>query len=153
NRPPSWPKRTKEYQNDSIVLTEAGWTVLRTGEVLVAMGGRLSDAGVSDVIGASIVPAGAYNGGDLLRIKVVFNEKVDVDAGATILVLWDGPGGNFTCEVPADLLGVYEVQFEGMIPFGGGNLTLSGACVITGTILDAGTGTPSNLWSPHLESN
>lgn len=147
NRPPSWPKRTKEYKNDSIVLTQAGWTVLRTGEVLVAMGDRLVSAGVSDVIDVKFTET-EYEQGDALVIKVVFNEKVDVTAGATIQVLWSGLSGNFTCSVPLGLTGVYEVQFQGFVPMESGTLTLSSACVISGTIVDTGTVTPSNVVVP-----
>jgi hypothetical protein len=145
NNPPLWPKKCKEYKNDSIVLTQSGWTVLRTGEVLVAMGGRLIDAGVSDVVDIKFTEE-SYERGDPLTVKVVFNEKVDVTAGATVSVSWTG--GNFNCSVPSNLTGVYEVLFQGVVPSAAGTLSLSPETKITGTIRDTGTVNASNLNVP-----
>lgn len=147
NRPPLWTQRSKEYKNDSIVLTQAGWTVLRTGEVIVAMGNRLVSAGASDVVDVKFT-ASSYEQNDAVTVLVTFNEKVDVTAGATIQVSWTGTSGNFLCTVASNLTAVNEVAFVGTIPEESGDLSLLTGDVITGTIVDTGTATASNKSVP-----
>lgn len=151
NRPPLWTQKSKEYKNDSIVLTQAGWTVLRTGEVIVAMGNRQTDAGVSDIVDVKF-SASSYDQGDPVTVVLTFNEKVDVTAGAAIQVSWSGVGGNFSCTVPSNLTAVNEVQFTGTIPSEPGTLSLLSGAVVTGTIVDTGTLNASNKSIPsYLE--
>lgn len=144
NRAPMWPKVSGRK---TPILTSRGWEDPETGEVLVAMGGRTDDAGPSDVVDVTLDKS-AYVQGDPILVSVIFNEAVDVIAGATIELSWSGVSGNFFCTVPANVTGVNEVVFQGVIPAEAGVLQISTGAVLSGDFFDAGTAVAANISVP-----
>ena len=145
--PPNWRKKNG---NKEPIATHRGWEDPDTGEVIVAIGGLKTKAGEAN-IREIVFEETAYSQGDPLGVKVRFNEKVDVTAGATIVISWDGGSGNITLHA-AEQLDAYEITFDKqadnvtdeVVPSEAGNLSV-GAQTISGTVVDTGTAVASNL--------
>jgi hypothetical protein len=152
NNPPNWPKRNGKA---TPVLTKKGYEDPDTGEVLVAMGNRLADAGISDVVDVKFL-ATEYSQGDILEIEVTWNEAVDVLVGCTIEVAWSGVSGNFFATLAGSVTNQHRVVFTTTIPLEPGVLALMTGPVISGTVKDTGTlvnsnvVVPANLISPQI---
>jgi len=145
--PPNWRKRIGKKNP---VATERGWVDPDTGEVLVASKNLSTKAGAADILEV-IFAEEAYEQGDPLSVTVVFNEKVDVTAGATIEVSWSGVGGNFSLHA-VEQLDESRIVFDKkadlitpeVVPSEGGELSI-GAQTLSGTVVDTGTAVATNL--------
>jgi hypothetical protein len=80
--PPAWPAKNGDF---TPVATEGGWVDPVTGEVLVAISSLATKAGPGDVLSVAF-GAASYIQGAPLTVSVTFNERVDVTAGASIVV-------------------------------------------------------------------
>jgi len=136
---------TKEVQPQSLtkiqrkaVATERGWEDLETSEILVAIPELATLAGQANVVSALFDKA-AYVQADVIQVAVRYNEKVNVTAGATLLVSWSGLGGDFVLTALAQTE-VGEVVFGGVVPSEAGTLSIA-AQTIVGTIKDSNNGT------------
>lgn len=133
NSPPTW--------YPTAVATDAGWVDPDTGMVLIAISRLASKAGAGDVLSVAFGDT-AYDQGDNLSVIVRFNEKVDVAAGASIVVGWSGVSGDITLYAAAQT-GVDEVVFnkktgnvtQETVPEEAGILSI-GAQTLGGTVID-----------------
>jgi hypothetical protein len=144
------PPKSYTKIGKNAVATESGWEDSETGEVLVAIRQLATVAGEANVIGASFA-ALQYAQGEALKVVVRFNEKVNVTAGATLLITWSANPLGITAYA-AGQLNVSEVAFDKdsmgsplLVPMEAGELSLA-AQTISGTVKDASDGlTDSNL--------
>ena len=142
------PRITNPHGNDP-VATKRGWEDPDTGELLVAIGELTTKAGAGDILEVSFVTSELAQGDDL-SVLVRFNERVDVTAGASIVVTWDGGSGNVTLYAAAQT-NKNEILFDKqsdnttqeVVPSETGALSIA-AQTLGGTIKDAGTVTNSN---------
>lgn len=134
--PPKWVKK------DTCSATKKGWQNNRTKEVVVAIGNLHTKGGQANVSAVKFT-AKTYARSANLTVKVVMNEKVDVTAGASIVVTWSGVAGNQTLYALAQT-GVGEVVFnqvvalnaQSTVPNQAGTLSI-GAQTLGGTIVDS----------------
>ena len=131
--PPNW--RVKNG-NKAPVATERGWEDPDSGELLVAISNLATKAEEANILEVGF-GADAYEQSDPLTVVVRFNEKVNVTAGATLVVTSTTP--TVTSDVTLTALqqdNVNEVVFSGTVP--GEPTTLSIAAQdVVGTIKDA----------------
>ena len=139
---PLWTKDSPPTFFKDAVQTEEGWVNPVTGEILVAISELTDKAGPSDVLTTRFQHS-SYVQGQALKVFVHFNEKVDVTAGATIEVSWDGLSGNITLTALAQT-GVYDVAFDGVVPSEAGTLSIAAQSVL-GTLVDNDGGAAANL--------
>lgn len=146
NNPPFWHTRTGK----DAVATKKGWENPKTGEVLIAVSSLNTRMGAADVIGINFV-SDLLARGDELSLTVKFNEKVDVTAGASVVVTNTGLAGNITLYAVAQL-SAYDIIFDKDVTLLAPVLladeaaTLSvDAQTVLGTVKDAGTAVDSNL--------
>lgn len=102
NRPP--------YYAPDAVATKRGWEHPTTGEIYAAIPRLNSKAGAAEVLSIEFDEEAYTNGGEL-EVTVKFSEKVNVTAGATIVVTFDGTAGNQTVYAAAQSA-VGEVVFN-----------------------------------------
>lgn len=136
--PPAWVTEEK------CVLTDAGWVGVTTGEIYVAIPRGLSKAGSGDVLAVAFALS-AQAISTPLSVTVHFNEKVDVTAGASIVVTATA-GGNITLYAAAGQSNTSSVVFNKQVDTvtnqnaSGVAATLSiGAQTLGGTIVDSGS--------------
>lgn len=131
--PPNW--RVKNG-NKAPVATERGWEDPDSGEILVAISNLATKAGKADILEVGF-GATAYVQGAPLTVVVRFNEKVNVTAGATLVVTSTTP--TVTSDVTLTALqqdNVNEVVFSGTVPSEPTTLSIAPQDVV-GTIKDA----------------
>lgn len=146
NRPPKF----KNPKGRPLVATKRGWEDPDTGEVLVAISNLITKAGSADIVAIEFVDKTPVRN-EALAIKVRFNERVDVTAGAVLTVSWSGLSGNFSLHAAAQS-NVHEVLFDKqsdlltpeVVPNEAGNISVA-AQTISGTVNDAGTLVASSL--------
>lgn len=145
------PKFDSHKQNgDNVVAKSNGWYDDDTGEKLVAIRGLTTKAGPADVRNISFNKV-SYVQGEALSLQVDFTEAVDVTAGASIVVSSTGATSTITLYADAQA-GVYSVIFNlqadlltpEVTPAETATLSVA-AQTISGTVVDAGTATASNL--------
>lgn len=135
------PPVFKNPKGKECVRTERGWEDPDTGEVLVAIS-NLATKGGASLISSVSFGAAEYAQGEPISVIVHFVEKVDVTAGASIEVSFDGTGGNFTLQAAAQD-GVFDVVFDkqvdnetpATVPAEAGTLSIAAQSLI-GTIVD-----------------
>ena len=153
---PKWSVRGGAVDPSNIFATAEGW-VLRHyknaaktefwDEVLVAVdglvgaGGRGTDTLAEADITAVYFEETGYAGGAAASVVVIYNEKVDVTNGATLLVRNTTDGANITATAAAQT-GVNRVEFAFTAAATGKAHTIQPQS-ISGTIKDAGTNTDS----------
>lgn len=146
---PLWTLNNPPTFKTDAVATEKGWEHPDTGEVLVAIGTLTTKAGAADVLSVRFMDLTLAQGDDL-AVEVRLNEKVDVTAGATLVVSWDGMSGDVTLHALAQT-NTNVVVFNkdvtllanAVVPSESGTLSIA-AQTMGGTIKDAGTLTNSN---------
>jgi hypothetical protein len=129
--PPNW--RVKNG-NKAPVATERGWEDPDSGELLVAISNLATKAEEANILEVGF-GADAYEQSDPLTVVVRFNEKVNVTAGATLVVTSTGVSGNVTLTAAAQTE-VNEVVFSGTVPGEAATLSIAAQSVV-GTIVDA----------------
>lgn len=147
----NWDNETPPVEG--AFLTDRGWEIPLKGtdpadgltEVIVALRGVASGvAAAANIVVVGFVPTEpAHVQGDPLQVKVVFNENVDVTAGATITITTTGVSGTIVATAAAQL-DTNEVIFDAVIPLETGDLSIA-AQTLTGTIVDDTDATPSDL--------
>lgn len=141
NTPPRWVQNA--------VATVKGWAHPTTNELLVAIRNLTTKAGAADILAVSL-NAEEYLQGDELSVTVRFNEKVDVSAGASLVLSWDGLAGDITLYAAAQsnsnlIVFAYESDLTTLatIPMEAGTLEMAAQSLV-GTIKDTGTAVDSN---------
>lgn len=124
--PPNW------YPD--AVATLRGWENPDTGELLVSWGGLASAAGSADIVRAEFVADSFERGADTVGVYVYFNEKVDISAGAT-LVVTRSTGGTITLTA-VEQLDTGKVLFEAGATVDIETILSVGAQTITATVTD-----------------
>lgn len=144
--PPTW---RKQIGKKDPIATEQGWVDPDTGEVIVAMNNLPTEAGPADVVSVRFGST-SYAQGDPLSVIVVFNEVVNVVAGATLEVSSTGVSGNFNLHAAAQSGSeiVFDKQSDNLtqevVPSETAELGLAGQSIV-GTITDSVGGGASNL--------
>lgn len=128
--PPNW--RVKNG-NKAPVATERGWEDPDSGELLVAISNLATKAEEANILEVGF-GADAYEQSDTLTVVVRFSEKVNVTAGATLVV--DSTGSSNITLTAAAQTEVNEVVFSGTVPSESATLSIAAQDVV-GTIVDA----------------
>lgn len=145
NNPPEWQTKIRK----DAVATKRGWENPDTREIIIQASNLNTRMGAADVIKVEYVDSSLV-GGDEISVKVKFNEKVDVSAGASLVVTSTGISGNITLYALAQS-GSYLVLFDKditlssnvVVPSETAILSIS-AQTVSGTIKDFGTVVDSN---------
>jgi len=133
------------YAPDSIA-TQKGWET-PLGEVLVAIRGLATKAGAGDIVSLTF-NAASYTQGDPISVSVQFNEKVNVTAGASLVLT--GNIGNVTLYAAAQSnVGkvVFDKQVDNVTPavlatgYATGTLTSTGVTPTNGDTVTLGAKT------------
>ena len=133
---PLWTKDLPPKFKTNAVATAKGWEDPATGEVLVAIRQLATKAGAGDVDAVNFA-ATSYAQGAALGVKVRFNEKVNVTAGANLVVTSNQTAGNYTLYAAAQS-NVQEVLFNKQND-NTTNQTVAASVAATGTITGDGT--------------
>lgn len=154
---PKWAVKGGAVDPSNIFATESGWIlrhyknaakteywdeVLCSVDGLVGAGGRGTDTlAEADITSVYFEKAG-YAGGATGTVVVIYNELVDVSSGATLVVRNTTDGANITATA-AEQTSTNRVKFT-FTAAATGKAHAIQAQTISGTILDAGTATPSD---------
>lgn len=146
------PPKFMEKTSKEGVATARGWENAKSKqkELIVAIPSLAVKAGEANVLAGSFGQL-SYVQGAPLSVAIRYNERVNVTAGAAIVVSWSGLSGNITLYAAAQL-GVNDVVFDldamavpAVVPAEAGVLSLAAQSIV-GVIVDANDNvTPSDL--------
>ena len=154
---PKWAVRGGVVDPSNIFATESGWTLRHYknaakteywDEVIVAVDGLVGEGGRgTDTLGNADITAvyfegTGYAGGATGTVIVIYNERVDVTNGATLVVRNTTDSANITATA-AGQTNTNRVKFT-FTAAASGKAHAIQAQTISGTIVDAGTSTASD---------
>lgn len=138
---PTWSLTQSPLYKTDAIATKRGWEDPITGEVLVCIK-NLDVKGGSGDINKVVFGAASYSRNGNLSVKLSFNEKVSVSAGASIVITWSGGAGNQTLYATAQTNKStitfdkqVDVVTNATVPNQAGTLSIA-AQTIGGTIVD-----------------
>lgn len=153
SKPKYLTRGAKNHDPADCFADERGWVLRHQkggtrfwDEVIVAIGGLAGGTSATAALGEATISAIFFEQETLAQtntgtVAVIYNEKVDVTAGATLVVT-----GSVTGAVTATYqrgTGSNRIEFDFTVPSQAEDLSI-GAQTISGTIVDAGTSVASD---------